>query len=196
MKKVILLILVLFTASCNLSRYHTPVTIKELLPVGSTLQLTQTLEIPEDRLFIYIANGKVMPLKNYNTVDIYQPYCMFRLYKAAAQPRQVMPDQFEITKIVEWEAYYGDLNTQKFTNAVSNKGEFIKVSAVNYDDGGSRTVMYATIMSVRSEKQPEVKELVCGHWDDQAIVEPLTLQELKTALGNLIRIAIKPNGVI
>lgn len=196
MKKVTLFMLVLFTTSCNLSRFHTPVTIKELLPPGSILRLTQIVEIPADRSFIYIANGQVMPLKNYNTVDIYRPYCMFRLYKEASQPRQVMPGQFDVTKIVEWNAYYGDLNTRKFTNAASNKHRFIKSGSVNYDDAGPSTVMYATIISLRSDKQPEVKELVCGHWDYFGIVEPLTLQEMKIALGDLIRIEVKRSGVI
>jgi len=43
---------------------------------------------------------------------------------------------------------------------------------------------------LHSDRQPAVKELVCGHWDEQGIVEPLTLTEMKTALGDLMTIDV------
>jgi len=188
MNKIVALLLVLLTSFSNLSLAYEPVTIKNLLPVGSTLHLTQALEIPKDRLYIYISHGKVAPIKNYNTVDIYQPYCMFYLYEETSQARQILPDQFKITKVVEWEGYYSRLNSPYLRVSGLNK-----MRMVIDDDEGSSTIMHATILSLRSDKQPEVKQLVCGHWDDQTLVEPLTLEEMKSALGDLILI-IKIRG--
>ena len=184
--KVIVLSFVLLTSSCNISLVNVPVTIKELLPIGSTLRLTQILNIPADRSYMYLAHGKVPPLKNFNTVDIYQPYCMFGFSKESSQPRQIMPDTFEVTKIVEWDAYYGSLDYKNVTNSYSRTGGMTKVSTLFDDNYGPSTVMYATILSLRSDKQPDVNEIVCGHWDEQNVVEPLTLKEMEIALGDLI----------
>lgn len=188
---VTVLSFMLLTASCQMLPKYTPKTVKELLPIGSKLQLLQSLEIPADRSFIYIANGKVAPLKNYNSVDIYQPYCMFRLNKESAAAQIIMPGTFEVTRIIEWEGYHGGLNGKIIARPGRFNNGFIKTGGVEYDPGPS-TIMYATILSLRSRAHPDVKELVCGHWDDQGIVEPLTLDEMKSALGQLI--IIKSGG--
>lgn len=186
MNKILTLLVVLLTSSCSLPLDYKRVTVKELLPIGSMLHLTQKIDIPADRSFIYIAHGKVAPLKNYNTVDIYQPYCTFHLYDESSQARKIIPDQFEVTKIVEWQRDFGRLDNKKNAYATNRAGRFIKTTIAG--DGGPSIVMYATILSLRSTKQPEVKEIVCGHWNDPAEVEPLTLQEMKSALGELITI--------
>ena len=192
MKKNIMLILVLLNSSaCSLPSY-VPTTIKELLPVGTMLRLTQPIEIPADRSYIYIAAGKVVPLKPFNTVNIYYPYCTFHMRTTDSHSRHVRPDRFKVTKVVEWEDYHGSLDMRKFIAGTST-GSMIKVRRAAYnDDGGLPTIMYATILSLYSPKQPEVKELVCGHWDDMGIVEPLTLEEMKSALGDLIQLEMKP----
>ena len=193
MNKLLLLLLVISTTSCNLSMQHESVSIKELLPVGSMLNLTRNLTIPAGRSYIYLAEGKVARLKNFNTVDIYEPYCMFHLKQEADYAREIKPDQFEITKIVEWERDYASRNFMKVSSNSYSAYGFINMAGGN--DGGPSIVMYATILSLHSVSQPEVKEMVCGHWDDQHKIEPLTLEEMKTALGNLIVIKTKKNNI-
>lgn len=185
MKKMIISVMILLTTSCSSSLIQHPVTIKELLPVGSTLRLTQALTIPKDRSSIYIAFGKVAPLKNFNTVDIYEPYCMLRLHDEVPDARQVLADQFKITKIVEWEGYYSRLDYRNVTSRHNRESGFRKVATMNASDGGPSIMMHATVIGLHSNKQPEVKEIVCGHWDEQSLVEPLTLEQMKTALGDL-----------
>ena len=189
MKRVAVLLSVLFLSSCNLSRYYVPTTVKELLPVGSHLRLTQAIEIPADRSTVYIAGGRVMPFKNYNTVDVYKPYCEFGPDGESSQPRRVLPDRFEITRIVEWEKYLGSLETVRVASAAEDKKrrpDVFGVGTLFEDDGGPSIVMYATILSLRSDNQPEIKKMVCGHWEELGKVEPLTLEQLKSALGGLI----------
>jgi len=187
MNKVLTLLLVLLTVSCSLPQVKNPMNVKALLPVGSTLRLTQKLIIPKDRSFIYIANGKVAPLKNYNTVDIYEPHCMIYVNKEASYQQEILPGEFKVTNIIEWERDFARLNIR---NAVSNYGQkpgLIKTRYVS-DDGGPSIVMYATIISLHSDQQKDVKQLVCGHWNDPHEIEPLTLEEMKSALGELILI--------
>lgn len=186
MNKIIIFIMVLLSVSCSSLRVENPATIKELLPVGSTLRLTQALDIPKERSSIYIANGKVAPLKNFNTVDIYDPYCMLRLHNEAAHARQVMPDQFKVTKVVEWEGYYSGLKKRNVANITKHSGGMSKVVFFGNNDSGFSIIMHATVIGLHSDTQPEVKEIVCGHWDEQSLVEPLTLKQMKTALGELL----------
>lgn len=193
MKKTVVLLFVLLISSCSLPIVQPPATIKDLLPVGSTLQLTMPLNIPADRSYIYIANGKVAPLKNYNTVDIYEPYCVFGFDKESPQHRQIMPDNFEVTRIIEVDDYIAAIHYNKIAPAHSRKVGLVKPVVFASDDAGPGIVMSATIISLYSDKQPDVKKIICGHWDDPHIVEPLTLKELLTALGDLI--VIKKNRV-
>lgn len=192
MKNILVLFVALLISSCSLSLDYKLTSVKELLPVGSTLRLTQTIEMPADRSFIYIAHGKVAPLNNYKTVDIYSPYCTLHVYKESSHARQIMPDQFEITKIDEWETSFGRLDFKNNTYANNHSGNFVKVTN-NGNDGGPSILFYATILSLRSAKQPDVKELVCGHWNDPSEIEPLTLEEMKSALGDLLPIVIADN---
>lgn len=185
MKKILILLVFFLNSSCSVSLDYKRVTIKDLLPVGSTLRLNNALNIPAERSFIYIAMGKVAPLKNYNTVDIYEPYCTFHLYDESSQARQVKADLFEVTRIVEWERDFGRINYKNMVYANNLAGSFMKTSP---NGGGPSIVMYATIISLRSVTQPEVKEMVCGHWNDPHESEPLTFEEMKSALGELITI--------
>lgn len=178
MKKIILVVFILLTASCNLQPVNPTLTIKDLLLVGSTLRLTQDLVIAKERSFIYIANGKLAPLKDYNTVDNYKPYCMLFLDNESSESRTVLTDTFEVTDVLEWEGYYSQLEQ------TVRSGKLVKV-------GGDRgDIMYATIISLRSKKQKKVEKMVCGHWDDYAFIEPLTFSQLESTLGNLFVIDI------
>lgn len=184
MKKSIVLLSLLLTTSCSITVNTPLLSIKDRLPVGSTLQLTQTIIMPADRSFMYIANGEVKKLKNYNTVDSYQPYCTIHLHKVSSEAREIKPDDFQVTKIVEWERDFGRIFNNKNKLAKRDHGGFIKTSM--NDNAAPSTVMYATIMSLRSTKQPEIEELVCGYWDDHWKDKFLTLKEMKSALGGLI----------
>ena len=187
MNKILLFLVVLLTSSCSLPLDYKLVTFKDLIPVGSTLRLTSTIEMPADRSFIYIANGKVAPLNNYKTVDIYEPYCTFHVDKESSHARQILPDQFEITRILEWERNFGRLDYKNKSYANNRAGKFIKVINSS-NNGGPSILFYATILSLHSAQQPDVIELVCGHWNDPHESEPLTLQEMKSALGDLLTI--------
>lgn len=193
-KNIIYTLVLLLVSACSLPPYK-PTSIKELMPVRSTLNLTQVIEIPAERSYVYIQSGKVMPLRNFNTVNIYYPYCTLHLQNPTTRNHTIMPDQFKVMKIVEWEDYPGASYRGRFMHA-SGKGGFNALRGSSRDDGGVPTVMYATIMSLSSARQPEVKSLVCGHWDAQNLVEPLSLKELKQALGDLIKIEMHQNKPI
>ena len=184
MKKIIIFLSFLFASACNIPVIIPLTSIKDTIPAGSMLQLTQTIVIPANRSYMYIANGEVKKIKNYNTVDIYQPYCTIHLHKEHSQARKINPDYFNVIKIEEWERDFGSIfnNNNRFVKHV--RTSFIETIMRN--EQGPSIVMHATILTLYSSKQPNVKELVCGHWNDPHEIEPLTLKEMKTALGKLI----------
>lgn len=194
MNKVITLFWAILVVSCSLPQVENQQNVKALLPIGSTLRLTQKLIIPKERSFIYIANGKVASLKNYNTVDIYEPHCMLYLDKEASFQQEIFPDEFKITNIIEWERYFSKLDIMNVVKSHKRAPGFIKVVNIS-DDGGPSIVMYATILSLHSNNQPNVEKLVCGHWNYSFKIEPLTLEEMKSALGDLILIEKVANNI-
>ena len=190
MKRLTVISLCGLLASCQLSFKTEPSSVKELLPLGSTLTLNRNMEIPADRSSVYIFRGKVVP---YALVDIYYPHCKLKLYKISSQSRPVKSDSFTVTKIVEWEDYTrrkdGAYKVAYLTAAGMKGGVGIGV----IDDGGPSIIHYATILSLSSNNQPEVKEMVCGHWGDRGDIEALTLEELKSALGELFTVNLTPS---
>jgi len=197
MKTIILLFVSILTTSCSMwPALVVPITIKERVAVGSSIKLNQEIEIPQSRSFIYIQNGNIAPIQNYNTVDIYSPYCMLYINHEARQPYIIKTDRFEITKVIEWEGYHSKRSLYEYAMVNTQPAGLIKTSLASRSlniRGGLDSTMYATILSLRSTKQPEVKKMVCGRWDAPTDVTHLTLGELKMALGDLMTIEIKGN---
>lgn len=187
------LLLGVLTSGCGMSLKNTPSSIKQLVPVGSRFVLNQPIVIEQDRRSSYIFRGKVVP---YNNVDVYYPHCQIFMHKVSTKARQIAPDNFELTKVNEWEDYTSSRTIRVASLDVANlsaSGGFsggLSVG-VGVGSGGPSLIKYATILSLRSEKQPEVKEMVCLHWGDRGQIDFLTLEELKSALGNIFTIQIK-----
>jgi hypothetical protein len=196
------LLLGALVSGCGMSLKNVPSSIKQLVPVGSRFVLNQPIEIPQDRRSTYIFRGKVV---SYKDVDIYYPHCQIMMHKISGQARRIAPDSFELTKVNEWEDYTSiqptrvaslDVADSRITGGIGvgvgvGGGGGISVG-VGVGSGGPSLIKYATILSLRSAKQPEVKEMVCLHWGDRGQIDFLTLEELKSALGNIFSIEIKP----
>ncbi len=186
MKKTTLLsINLLLLSACQFPPpANEPITVVQAIGPGTTLHLNQAITIPADSDHVYIAYGKIPPRRNYNTVDMYDPYCIIRIDEDTPRPFTIRPGLFEITHIEEYMNYYGGLGFRHTAN---------RPSASIYLANGLGTKMYATIITLRSATQPEVKELECGHWDDYSVLEPITFEDLKTIFGRIFRIE-KPAG--
>ncbi|MBD3671092.1 MAG: hypothetical protein HUJ29_09995 [Gammaproteobacteria bacterium] len=188
MRTLTSLLILMLTTACGLIPPQAPVTVKELLPVGATLQLTRTVEVPAGRRFVYIQHGVTVPFKPYNSVNIYVPYCQLMLEESASQTHPIEADRFRVTGVVEYEDYVGRrLHGEQYASLDLADARFSGFLGLGGStDGGPGIIMYATIIGLESVRQPEVKEMVCGHWDDYGVVKPLTLEEFKSALGDLV----------
>ena len=147
------------------------------IPVGSELALHQSITVPGSKVSVYIQDGKLLTTGDR---DQYRPNCKLELYTMSAQPRTVKPDTFRITRLtMEDDASFG----AGFASPLGGTGLGV---------GGSPSMAeFATVMDVRSERQPDVTRLSCQHWEDPVVAEHLRLGQIRQALGKLMTLTIR-----
>lgn len=160
------------------------------LPAGAYLVLHKPLTIPADRRSVYLYRGAVTP---FSEINIYHPYCQFRLRKIADQDRVVRPGRFEVVKTIKRDDYTDRRKAapryaQRPGNDARVTGQF------GTGEGGPSIVSQATIIKLRSDTQPDVDDLVCRQWGDQGIVAHVTIREMRSALGEFIAITLGDQG--
>lgn len=141
------------------------------LPVGSSLELHQSLDIQPNHARTFIQYGKVIKEK---AIDRYYPYCEFEISTLSDDIQTIMPDVFEIYKVNDNE------------HEVSRY--FMYASLFLTQDDGPLILGYATEYSLRSEQQPQVHKLICLYWDDPNTGKYLSLTDIKQALGKIFSI--------
>jgi hypothetical protein len=156
------------------------------LPAGAYLVLHKPLTIPADRRSVYIYRGAVTP---FSAIDIYYPYCQFRLRKISNQDRVVPPGRFEVVKTIKWDDY---TDRRKLVPRFA-RGRTVDAritGQISIGDGGPPTVAQATIIKLRSDTQPDIDDLVCRQWGDQGTVEHVTVRQMRSALGDIMTLSL------
>ena len=144
------------------------------VPLGSTFTLNREITIPPDQTSVYLQNGK---LGSVSDIDFYQPHCKFELFAISTEPRVVKPDTFVVTRIVDrredvsvfWPTYAG--------------------LGMAWGDGPIH-LTYSTTMYLESKIQPDVFRMDCKRWDDPAIGEYLSINEMRQALGDYFTLTL------
>lgn len=150
---------------------------------GFKLKLNKAIVIPGETASVHIQDGE--PKTAYmNPVENYRPYCIFEVTTLLPTPRTINPDIFNVSRVVLDEEIVSLL--PKLASLVTSAG-----GHGFYSSGGATAVVYATVMYLESETQPDVFRLSCQHWDDPALGEHLSLQDIALALGELITIQPK-----
>ena len=138
------------------------------VPLGSEFVLNRDISIPADNTSAYLQYGKLVASRD---VDFYKPHCKFELYTISTKARVVKPDTFVVIKIVD-------------------QREDVSVAAPRYAGlgfsygDGPLHLTYSTAMYLESNIQPDVFRLDCKRWDDPAIGEYLSINEMRDALGD------------
>ena len=173
-----LIILLGFLSACQYDPVKTETSPYYTAPIGSQLVLNQTLKIPAHYASVYIQGGEIM---TYGKVDHYYPNCELELSTVSEKPQQVVPDSFTIYKVVQ-----DNQTVSQGPVKVAGLGLLMLASGGGGGgDGGSDLDEYSTIMYIRSDLQPEVLSLNCQHWEDQTDTGHLSIQQVKTTLGNI-----------
>ena len=156
-------------------------TASDLIPDGSQLIIRQNLTIPGGKARVYIQYGKVI---KENEKDQYLAHCWLQSWKVLEYPQEIKADTFTIKS----SSRYEDLvyKTRPLLLASNSKNEY----ALQVSFGSVTAIDQQTVLHIHSEKQPDIRELVCSYWDDPANDKHLTLQEIRAALGDIIQLKL------
>lgn len=154
------------------------------VPVGTMLILKREVTIPAEKFGRFFQGGQqVMP----KDVDLYHPNCKLMVERSSDTGQTVHPDTFIIRRI-QLEEY-----VQGMPVKLAAVGIGIGIGpgfGMGIGDGSLGSVPYTTVFYLYSEKQPQVKRLICSHWEEATDAEHLTASQIRKALGEYFDLAL------
>ena len=174
----VVIILAGLLAACQTDTSHLPDTspLKQI-PVGSSLELHQTLTIPADKVAVYLQGGRVMPYAN---VNVTLAHCKFEVKRRLDVEQTLRPDVFRVTHVYQGEAHSASLVPLAIAEVRAGRG--IRTSGGGSNSPSARTIV--TVMSLQSASQPDVLRLSCGHVDDPGS-DQLSIAQIRKVLGEV-----------
>ncbi len=137
------------------------------VPVDSMLVVTTPITIPAKTEHVFFQDNKLMPIRDVNR---YLPYCEIQVSAARSSTQTIEPDEFVIFKVYQ-------LN--KFQLA---RGNFI-YAGMRDDSGGEDFEVVATVMELYSERQPQVRRLLCAAWGLPQSMSFVTVRMIREQLA-------------
>jgi len=147
-----------------------------VIPIGSVLTLNKKLQIPPGKTGIYIQAGQVMERPS---VNAYSPYCRFEVSSLNNSSFTIVDeDKFDVYKIM-------------FDSELVSSDQIMVASLDIVSYGASIMAdIRTTEFFLKSEKQPDVLRLRCGHWEDPTDAFYLNLDQITQTLGDVITIEL------
>jgi hypothetical protein len=143
------------------------------VPVGSRLVLHRSIDLEPGQDSAYLQGGRLLP---WHQVNQYAPYCAL-----AAGSRRVAADSFVVRSVSQ---------RPLFTLA-----QALPTRVARRDSGDGMTYeVLATVMSIESERQPEVRALTCASWCLPQGRVCLTVEEIRRALGAYFTVELAAQG--
>ncbi len=183
MRYVTALALVLLISACQTAGYqgdeNSPY---YLVPAGSRLVLNRAITVPENDVGVYIQNGEVA--RSFWGVKSHYPHCALDLRRRLDTAQTVQPDEFTITRVTQETVYSVHADFTRLARL-----PFVHVADTDQGDGASYEI-YATIMTLRSERQPDVLRLTCAQWQYPPLQRHVTINEMRKTLGDLFTLRL------
>jgi len=182
---ILTLSLLLPLAGCQYSNYVYETPNDEpwsIPPRGTVVVLNQPIAFRPGTSRSYIQAGEA---RTSGEVNRYEPWCQFYLYEskdAMKHERSIQPDEFVVQRASQG---IGFVMAQPVSVAAIAIGGGIGVpfhTAV--DDVGSQTL--STTMRIKSEKQPQVRELQCSTTDDALRQNFVSINRIQATLGEVV----------
>lgn len=144
------------------------------VPIQSgTFELHKEVTIRGGRTRAYFQDGAIVP-----GVDEFRPHCQLDVNTLVDVPRAIQPDIFTITRI--------SLRTDEIVQAapVHLAALGLGHAAFGPSDSGLPRRMHVYLFFLRSDRQADVRVLICGGaFDDPADAERPSLGEIARSLG-------------
>jgi len=145
-------------------------------PVGTRFTLRQNLVIPADSAHVNLQNGQTVSQFKLNQ---YHPFCRVDVQDVRETPQTLMPDDFLVKRV-----------NRQTTDIVAQESGLMRVRRVADESGGPTFMIYRTIFDLQSARQPQVRRMTCEQWDRPALGNHLSLQQIRTALGNYFNVTL------
>lgn len=170
--KISVVVLLLFLAACQVLDRE-GATRADLIPMGTPVDLDRDLTIPPGQAGVFIRGTRIGDRYRYDA------NCRLEVRTLSEIPRTVVADRFTIERVVQqWERF-----TLRDTG----------LRRVDFDVDGPALLLFTTVLYLRSDRQPDVFRLVCGHLQDSA-QNPryLTADEIRTVLAPVMTLHHPP----
>ena len=149
------------------------------VPAGSRLVLHRELAVPAEDVSVYLQYGQVMPQKQLN---LYHPQCKIEMRRRLPTGQTIRVDEFMVTRVTRdmtqhmvWLASI-DVASAPLARRVSGGV-----------DSGMGPNTFLTILTIASDRQPEVMRMTCGYWGYIGRGDNhLSIREIRAALGEVL----------
>lgn len=148
------------------------------IAVDSKLTLKQQLVVPARSDRLYFQKGRV---SQFQYVNEYLPYCALSLHAKKDVAHTLLPDTFIVHKMYRQHLFDLAMGPSLFAGL---------------EPGGGMTYqVIATLLELRSRKQPEVTLMTCANWGVPQDLAHLTLRQMRESLGDIFVLQLpKPNN--
>lgn len=150
------------------------------IPAGSELVLHKRLVVTNSHDRIRFYRGAIAKEKDFLLTKKYDPNCRLVMHRDLRDYDHVItPGRFAIYAVKRFDDY--EILGPRI---VASNGPLLA------DDGGIMPQEYATVMYLRSAKQPQVDRLVCGHYQYSTEGSFLTVNQIRKALGDIFTLKL------
>ncbi|MDJ0958768.1 MAG: hypothetical protein QNI91_18015 [Arenicellales bacterium] len=167
------------------------------LPPGSKVQVLQELNAPSGSR-LSIQYGQVLPRQKVTAVD---PHCQFYLYRSKEEMREpivIRPGTYIVKRTLQRPDYVWN-EELKFARVGSESKHLTAVQRFDFTwnnrfqvaQAGGQTRHLVTIIELSSGPQSEVRELRCGIWGMSRLDGYLSLNQMQSALGGLVKLVVE-----
>jgi len=185
---LVVLLLLLASAGCQISQHRVAWEKVYGIPVNSSISLQQSLTIRPRHTQVFLQDGTAIYSRGWVSLlsgyDQYYPFCYFEVADISDSEQTISGDTFIITRVYRDETDIVQARPTRLTSQIMVGDDAV---------GGFRMIVKTTVMRLSSDKQPEVKMLVCGGgFGHEPFVELPTVDEIRHTLGDIARLDLAP----
>ena len=146
------------------------------VPVDSELVLNRELIVVPRSQRVFFQRGRV--LARHHEVNRYQPWCVLRLDRRRDVEVRITPDEFAIRDV-----------RRQYLNRVALLGP-IQVAQRRRTGTSAAYEVFASLMELRSERQPDVANLACTRWRRPTNSFHVTIRNIRETLGDVFSLEL------
>ncbi|MDJ0807337.1 MAG: hypothetical protein QNJ78_10935 [Gammaproteobacteria bacterium] len=142
-------------------------------PPGTRIELHRPLSVPGGHTRVFLQRGEVVSKQGF---DRYRPSCNFEIRTLAEQPRQILPEDFLVSRA-----------QRETAEVVFHRAAPLMLAGLNFVgmDDGLPMVVHSVHLWISSDRQPDVMRLTCrGAFGDPPNADPPSIAQMKQALGS------------